>query len=250
MSKKGTKSFEIERKYEAPEGALLPLSFASAGLTLLAEDSFEMTATYYDTSDFLLAAHGVALRKRLGGEDEGWHIKIKQSDVSTEYIWPLEENVPRYAIEELQKLTNEAVLRLIPVATINTLRRNCTLATLRGKHVCYLADDDVKSEDHFTGVKRSWREWEAELAPDAGQDYLDKIEPFLLDAGAYESLSHSKIARARGASVEIALKRGFSAENLAALAVIDLADRIAGLGAGRESQVKKIREIALANARS
>lgn len=249
MSKKGKKSFEIERKYEAPEGALLPLSFTSAGLTLLVEDSFEMTATYFDTSDSLLAAHGVALRKRFGGEDEGWHIKIKQSTVSTEYFWPLEDNVPMYAMEKLKKLINTETLRLIPVATINTSRRHCTLANLNDKHVCYLADDEVNAEDHVTDVKRSWREWESELAPDAERDYLDKIEPFLLEAGAYESLSHSKIARARGASVETALQRGFSAEKLAALAVTDLADRIAGSNTTGKLQVKRMREIALANLR-
>ncbi|MGT2464242.1 CYTH domain-containing protein [Sinomonas atrocyanea] len=31
---------------------------------------------YFDTADLALAAHGMTLRRRTGGTDAGWHLKI------------------------------------------------------------------------------------------------------------------------------------------------------------------------------
>src|SRR5215203_4417497 len=64
---------EIERKYE------VPLDFAVSSDVLGAPVGepavHQLSAVYYDTADLRLAAERVALRRRTGGHDAGWHIK-------------------------------------------------------------------------------------------------------------------------------------------------------------------------------
>ncbi|MFC0114557.1 CYTH domain-containing protein [Kibdelosporangium aridum] len=63
---------EVERKYEAAPDADLP---ELAGAT--AEPRHEtLDAVYYDTEDLRLIRGGLTLRRREGGEDEGWHLKV------------------------------------------------------------------------------------------------------------------------------------------------------------------------------
>ena len=51
-----------------------------------------LEATYFDTPDLDLAAHGVTLRRRSGGNDAGWHVKIPQGkDTRTEVRLPLDD---------------------------------------------------------------------------------------------------------------------------------------------------------------
>ncbi|MFP3345697.1 CYTH domain-containing protein, partial [Halomonas sp. SIMBA_159] len=47
---------------------------------------------YFDTADGDLARAGVALRRRTGGPDEGWHVKgPREGDGRLELGWPLGE---------------------------------------------------------------------------------------------------------------------------------------------------------------
>ncbi|HEV2242132.1 MAG TPA: CYTH domain-containing protein, partial [Streptosporangiaceae bacterium] len=68
---------EIERKYEAPQEAALP---DLAGLPDVAGESdpeeLTLRAQYYDTDDLRLLRHGITLRRRTGGGDAGWHLKL------------------------------------------------------------------------------------------------------------------------------------------------------------------------------
>src|SRR5215469_10411340 len=68
---------ETARKYEAPREAALP---DLAGLPDVAgeSDPEEQTlrAQYYDTDDLRLLRHGITLRRRTGGGDPGWHLKL------------------------------------------------------------------------------------------------------------------------------------------------------------------------------
>src|SRR4051794_30562988 len=65
---------ETERKYEAP--AELPDPGQLFGLGVGSQDEVELDATYFDTTDLRLARAGVTLRRRVGGEDTGWHLKL------------------------------------------------------------------------------------------------------------------------------------------------------------------------------
>src|ERR1041384_2837368 len=63
---------EIERKYEGPADAEIPeLPGVVAG-----PQHITLDATYYDTADLRLIRNGLTLRRREGGEDAGWHLKV------------------------------------------------------------------------------------------------------------------------------------------------------------------------------
>ncbi len=68
---------ETELKYEAPDDAVLPKldELPSVSATRRAgEEALE--AEYYDTKDWRLIRAGITLRRRTGGHDEGWHLKM------------------------------------------------------------------------------------------------------------------------------------------------------------------------------
>ena len=65
---------EIERKYSVPDGAPPP-----SGLGEVADvRELELVAEYLDTEDLALAARGTSLRRRTGGDDDGWHLKTTE----------------------------------------------------------------------------------------------------------------------------------------------------------------------------
>src|ERR1035438_8732306 len=66
---------EVERKFDADPGALLPdLSGAAAAVSEAVES--QLDATYFDPADTSLARYHVTLRRRTGGDDAGWHLKL------------------------------------------------------------------------------------------------------------------------------------------------------------------------------
>lgn len=81
---------EIERKFEFTHGdgtegggagpgrgGRLPDLTGTAGITeVRAEGTVRLDAVYYDTPDRRLAAAGLTLRRRTGGHDAGWHLKL------------------------------------------------------------------------------------------------------------------------------------------------------------------------------
>jgi hypothetical protein len=72
---------ETERKYESDgpvdAGLVAKLAAAAGGATDGdAPAEFALSATYYDTADQRLARSGLTLRRRRGGSDDGWHLKL------------------------------------------------------------------------------------------------------------------------------------------------------------------------------
>jgi CYTH domain len=68
---------EIERKYDAERDFALPDLSGLPGVASVSEPRTHLlVANYFDTSDHRLAARGITLRRRRGGEDAGWHLKI------------------------------------------------------------------------------------------------------------------------------------------------------------------------------
>jgi inorganic triphosphatase YgiF len=68
---------ETERKYEAADGVELPGWSGLAGVeALIGPDEQTLEAVYYDTDDLRLARAGVTLRRRRGGDDACWHLKL------------------------------------------------------------------------------------------------------------------------------------------------------------------------------
>jgi inorganic triphosphatase YgiF len=71
-----TTTTEIERKYEISAGFDLPELAALPGVGSVEDTGdLRLDATYYDTADLPMAGQRVTLRRRHGGDDEGWHLK-------------------------------------------------------------------------------------------------------------------------------------------------------------------------------
>ena len=139
--------------------------------------SQQLDAVYFDTPDHDLAAHHVTLRRRTGGPDAGWHLKLPAGpDARTEVRTPLDgdaaadaDNVP----DELRDVVL-AIVRdqpLAPVARITTNRTVQMLYRPDGAALAEFCDDQVTAwaaqvdgEADDAGVEQRWREWELELA--------------------------------------------------------------------------------------
>ena len=68
---------ETEIKYDAPAGAALPrLGDLPQVASTSVADKEQLEAEYYDTDDLRLIRVGITMRRRCGGDDEGWHLKL------------------------------------------------------------------------------------------------------------------------------------------------------------------------------
>jgi inorganic triphosphatase YgiF len=78
MSPSGPSRYlEVERKFDV-DAATQPPSFDGiAGVTRVEQaDTQTLDAVYFDTPERDLAANRITLRRRTGGPDAGWHLKL------------------------------------------------------------------------------------------------------------------------------------------------------------------------------
>src|SRR5260221_11031790 len=72
-----TEIHETEWKYSAPQGAPPPDLAALPGVAADSDPEEQtLKAQYYDSDDLRLIRHGITLRRRTGGSDAGWHLKL------------------------------------------------------------------------------------------------------------------------------------------------------------------------------
>lgn len=167
-------------------------------------DERPLDALYVDTANADLARAGVAIRRRTGGPDAGWHLKGPIVDgARIERQWPLTETdeIPDVVRAAAAEWTAEP---LIPLARIRNRRLAYDLRDARGDLVAEFVDDHVDASDLRAGVDRSWREWEMELGPGAPTDRADRdaffstVGAMVRDAGGRPASSASKLARTLG----------------------------------------------------
>ncbi|MFF9481058.1 CHAD domain-containing protein [Streptomyces sp. NPDC014733] len=186
---------ETERKYDAADGVRLPDPAAVAGVAAAQPGGVTaLDARYYDTGDHRLAADGLTLRRRTGGPDPGWHLKLPVGpDVRDEIRAPLADTVP----PELAALVRSRVrgAALVPVMRLRTRREVTVLTDTAGTPLAELAYDEVRAE-RPDGAHASWHEVEAELAPGAAPELLDALDTWLRAAGLTPGAYPSKLARA------------------------------------------------------
>jgi CHAD domain-containing protein len=189
---------EVERKFEVVESTVSP-SFdgLSAVARVERSPSHRLDAVYFDTPGRDLAARRVTLRRRTGGVDEGWHVKLPAGpDARTEVRAPLNE-----ASEGVPEALRDVVLAMVrdrplePVARITTNRTVDVLYGPDGAALAEFCDDLVTAKADPDGEEQRWREWELELAEDADPSLLDRLSNRLLDAGAVPAGHGSKLAR-------------------------------------------------------
>ncbi|WP_423923597.1 CHAD domain-containing protein [Frigoribacterium sp. 2-23] len=209
-----TEQTEIERKYDVGADATVPdLTGADVGDALVVDrvetaGAVLLNAVYFDTADHVLLANRVTLRRRTGGGDEGWHLKLPPTAASAgrrEVHWPLGGDSAEPVPAELRRLV-EFVLRgrpLHPVLVLETSRTTSRLLAFDDTALAEIADDVVTAGDPDSAQLRAWREWEVELAPGIdgpqGEAVLTAVGSALERAGATPSESKSKLARGLGA---------------------------------------------------
>ncbi|TRV72329.1 CYTH and CHAD domain-containing protein [Streptomyces sp. 130] len=188
---------EIERKYEATDATRLPDLGRVAGVGSVArEGAMELDAVYYDTEDLRLAAAGITLRRRTGGADAGWHLKLPVAEgVRDEIRAPLGEHVP----DRLAALIRSRVLDapVVPVVRLVSVRDVHVLLAGDGTPLAELSVDEVLAERLHGGHRTAaWTEIEAELADEGDPAFLDTVGRALEEAGIRPSTAPSKLARA------------------------------------------------------
>jgi inorganic triphosphatase YgiF len=184
---------ETERKYEADPAFVMPPLSGLPGVARAGQAAvYLLAATYYDTPDLRLLSAGVTLRRRTGGTDEGWHLKLPAGrDTRRELHEPLSDQVPpRLA----------AAAGDLPVSAQAIIESQRTVLHLHGdddRSLAEVADDLVTGSRLGAGAPPplSWREIEVEAQDLA---LLDAAGRLLLSAGARPAESASKLARVLG----------------------------------------------------
>ncbi|SOC53367.1 CYTH domain-containing protein [Blastococcus aggregatus] len=195
---------EIETKFDVPPSYVQPELAGVDGVASV-DDPVEhrLEAQYFDAPDLRLARARITLRRRTGGADDGWHVKLPAAgDARRELHLPLGRAVRRPPRAVLAPVAG--VLRgadPVAVAQLRTRRVVTVLRDADGRPLAEVADDTV-SATRLTGPDgpaevRSWREVEVELL-DGDRALLPRVGERLVAAGAERTDRASKLARALG----------------------------------------------------
>src|SRR5215467_12208670 len=77
MAEGADEFIETERKYDAAADFALPdLAGLDGVAAVRGPRTYRLRAVYFDTPDFSLLKAKITLRRRTGGEDAGWHLKL------------------------------------------------------------------------------------------------------------------------------------------------------------------------------
>ena len=169
---------EIERKFAVAAGFSLPdltgVGRAVGVAAVGAPQTFTQEAVYYDSEDLRLARGKITLRRRTGGTDDGWHLKLPAGAGAREEIHrpltagePDERGVAHCAppanLLDIVFLALRGA-RVTPVARLVTTRTATALLGSGGVPLVEIVDDDVHAQTlGERTVLTRWREVEVEL---------------------------------------------------------------------------------------
>ena len=193
---------EIERKFDVGETFALPDLSSVPGVTgVAAPVEHALEAAYYDTADLRLARARVTLRRRTGGTDAGWHVKLPAvAGARRELHSPVgraAKTPPKAVLAPVL-----GIVRSAPATQVALLRTRRVVTELLGEDGVVLAE---VADDHVTGtalpaapgeaaVVTTWREVEVELV-DGDEELLAAVGEALVAAGATPSRSAAKLTR-------------------------------------------------------
>lgn len=200
---------EIETTFDTDPDAELPDLSAAPGVAAVARvPTMRLVATYHDTADLHLLRSRITLRRRTGGEDPGWHLKLPADTGRLEVHVPPGRpvtRVPGDLVSLTRSVTRGAELGVI--ARVTTWRKVERLLGENGAVLAEVAVDDVLAEvmaggssdgdDARPAARQEWHEVEVELV-EGGPDLLAALTALFRDAGARPAAVQSKIARALG----------------------------------------------------
>lgn len=193
---------EVERTWELAPGARLPdLSTLPGVAEVEPLDDEQLDARYFDTGDLRLARARTTLRRRTGGRDAGWHLKLPLADgVREELQVPLPDGRATAPPRPLSALVRSRTrgARLGRVVRIRTHRRVLRLLDADHRVLAEVADDTVTGDLLLEPARTVvWREVEVELV-EGDVALLDAVGPLLQSAGAVPAARPSKLARTLG----------------------------------------------------
>lgn len=197
-----TSHIETERKFTLPEGRPAPDAMEWPGVDAVGEaQHHHLQATYFDTTDVRLGRRGITLRRRTGGTDEGWHLKLPRDEDSRVEQWlPLGavaegEVVPRgFAGQLADVLAGE---QLQPVCEVETRRVERDVSG-RGVVLASVCEDYVWTRNLIdSSLDQAWREMEVELSH-GGMDFLERVTAHLRECGVTQASISSKLRAAMG----------------------------------------------------
>ena len=205
---------EVERKYDPAAGATAAVDAVRtmtgmAGIAAVSQqDDQLLDAVCYDTADPRLIGAGITLRRRTGGGDAGWHLKLPAgADTRDEIRLPVTAPGGRRAAasharagavpEELAALVRAWTrgAALAPVVRIQTSRRVLRLLDGAGQALAEIAADHVSAGPAGRSATASWEEIEVELVT-GGPALLTAIDARLRRAGARPAATATKLQRA------------------------------------------------------
>ena len=200
---------ETEQKYDADADFVLPdLSGLEGRAKPAGPRRYYLSATYFDTEELDLIRNRITLRRRVGGADEGWHLKLPvRKDTRQEVRAPLGdggsgsiEPVPARLAAQVEDITAGRPLR--PIAILDTERTVVTLTGQAGEPLAEVADDRVTATrlDQPGSEPVTWREIEVEALTQGpgAPGLLESAGQALRQAGARRSSSASKLGRLLG----------------------------------------------------
>ncbi|ANK56855.1 CYTH and CHAD domain-containing protein [Corynebacterium pseudotuberculosis] len=207
-----TQQLEVERKFSVADDQPVPQLVDIAYVSHVAETTVHsLSALYFDTPDLRLSRAKIALRRRTGGKDAGWHLKISTPEGRVETHVPLGDDsveapcIPEDLLAFVRSITRSQPLA--PIARIDNERHESLLTDDKGEYLAEFCDDHVHAWSYLPGGSESrWREWEIEITAYAqdqglGTELIDSAETVLVEQGAHTARSSSKIAQALGDSV-------------------------------------------------
>jgi CHAD domain-containing protein len=194
---------EVELKFRVPADFDLPDLCSVPGVERVeTRPTFTMSNVYYDTPDLRLFRWGITLRRRQGGPDQGWHLKVPVAGAAIDGLARDEIRSPLDSgglaadpagdpspPEEITRIVT-AFIRSAPVGPVAALRTERTptlLLDAAGTPIIEVVDDTVSvlEGDH---VVTRFREIEAEALTEGASPHdaqlLHDVSDTLLSAGA------------------------------------------------------------------
>jgi CHAD domain-containing protein len=200
---------EREEKFDVKRGWVLPdMSGLVPDSGSVVNEVRHLTSVYFDTADRGLLDLGVTLRRRVGGGETGWQLKVPAGSARTElHSGSRRLTPPKELSEAVAGL--QGGKDLVQLATISTTRTASRVVDAAGVSLFEIADDVVESSTlDDPESSRRWREIEIELGPAAGRKTLAKVASWLRSEGAKASNNSNKLERALGVDARQAKRSG------------------------------------------